>query len=266
MATVINGDSSYQMPLKTDYSSIMNTAFRSFKSYWIILAAITLINLATYYLISFPNFSPLNYQNSNWLISNISGWGILLSILFFLLGIGITIVFEYGLVLVNVKATSNEKPSIVDLFRPFKRFITVFFSAILLVIILFFGFLFLIIPGIYLLIRLGFVPYLVMDRNAGVIEAIEDSWKITKGHFWDIFLMGFINFILTVVIGFISIFITNLFNEDMYHSSLLTQIISSVICLPLMMYMNLTIGAMYNAIRGNRGNIGPINPVNPASI
>ena len=47
-----------------------------------------------------------------------------------------------------------------------------------------------IIPGIIFACKLAFVPYLVVDRRMAVIEAIKESWRMTNGHAWTVFLMG----------------------------------------------------------------------------
>ena len=50
------------------------------------------------------------------------------------------------------------------------------------------GFLFLLIPGIYLLYRLMFVLYAVMLQDASGTEALGVSWRLTQGRWWGIFL------------------------------------------------------------------------------
>jgi uncharacterized membrane protein len=36
---------------------------------------------------------------------------------------------------------------------------------------------------------LMFVPYIVIDRGLGPIEAMKESWRVTKGHKWQLFLL-----------------------------------------------------------------------------
>jgi uncharacterized membrane protein len=51
------------------------------------------------------------------------------------------------------------------------------------------GFVFLIVPGIILLVRWSIsVPYVISDDQIGVIEAIQRSWEETGDAFWPILL------------------------------------------------------------------------------
>jgi membrane-anchored glycerophosphoryl diester phosphodiesterase (GDPDase) len=39
--------------------------------------------------------------------------------------------------------------------------------------------------AIYVGVRIGFFgPYLIIDRDFGPLEAIQESWDLTTGHFW----------------------------------------------------------------------------------
>jgi uncharacterized membrane protein len=71
--------------------------------------------------------------------------------------------------------------------QPFWRFLG---TELLVGIIVFFGFLLLVVPGIIAAVGLGFAPYLVIDRAKGPIEALKESWRITQGHKWQLFLFG----------------------------------------------------------------------------
>jgi membrane-anchored glycerophosphoryl diester phosphodiesterase (GDPDase) len=45
------------------------------------------------------------------------------------------------------------------------------------------------VPVAYVSIRMSFVVCFIVDQDSGVIEAIRQSWVITKGHFWFLLLL-----------------------------------------------------------------------------
>ena len=73
------------------------------------------------------------------------------------------------------------------------------------------GFLFFVIPGVYLMTRFIFVQYFVIDKNISFDAAIKRSWKITKGNEINllaflfamliIFILGFLAFVIGVVVA-----------------------------------------------------------------
>lgn len=59
-------------------------------------------------------------------------------------------------------------------------------GTILTAIIFILGFILLIIPGIIFVIRLQFVPYFIVDKGAGPVEAVKKSWAATRGSFFSL--------------------------------------------------------------------------------
>lgn len=49
------------------------------------------------------------------------------------------------------------------------------------------GFLLLIIPGLILLWRLFFVPYVLIDQKTSIDEAFKRSWDMTRGYAWPVY-------------------------------------------------------------------------------
>jgi membrane-anchored glycerophosphoryl diester phosphodiesterase (GDPDase) len=194
--------------LKPGYVSSLNNAARKFKkfgwSFLLVTAAMIVFTLILYIPIIITAFAAEpGYYYTYPPIADISVliiYTVILCIILFIL--------FFGYILASVKAARGEKPGIPDLFRPFRRFFHVLFSCILLYLILFIGFILLIIPGIFLLCKLFFVPYLIVDQKNGVFGAISESWKMTRGHFWKIFLLGLTMFGLETAISFIVILIT----------------------------------------------------------
>ena len=49
------------------------------------------------------------------------------------------------------------------------------------------GILAFIVPGIILLWRFFLAPYILLDKNTGVEEALRRSWRMTRGNAWPIY-------------------------------------------------------------------------------
>ena len=108
--------------------------------------------------------------------------------------------FFYSLLIVNpigygenyayLKAARGEEVEVQDMFAAFKNYWNAVFANILVGIIVVIGFILIIVPGIIFACKLAFVPYLVVDRKMSVMKAINESWHMTHGHAWKVFLVG----------------------------------------------------------------------------
>jgi len=115
-------------------------------------------------------------------------------------------VFQFGSKMMFVQAVRKQTPDfdwLVSGFR--KNYLNIVLANLLVGALIGIGIVCLIIPGIILACRLTFTPYLVMDRGLDPIKAAEESWRLTRGHGWTIFLMGFMSFFI-VLAGFICLF------------------------------------------------------------
>jgi len=97
---------------------------------------------------------------------------------------------KYGAYKVFLNIVRGGEIDMKELFYGFKDYINIILANILMTAIIGIGIVFLIIPGIIFSCRLAFVPYLVVDKKMEAVKAVEESWKMTRGYGWTIFLMA----------------------------------------------------------------------------
>ena len=97
---------------------------------------------------------------------------------------------DYGISFASLRAARRDKLEIKDMFAAFKNYVNVVLANLLTGAIIIIGLVLLIVPGIIFACKLAFVPYLVIDRKMEAIEAVKESWRMTGGHAWKVFLIG----------------------------------------------------------------------------
>lgn len=108
-------------------------------------------------------------------------------------------VVEYGGRMIFVQAVRKIKPDFELLISGFwTNYLHIILANLLVVALIVLGLFAVIVPGIIIGCRLAFTSYIVMDKRLDPIEAVELSWKLTRGHGWTIFLMGFVSFFIII--------------------------------------------------------------------
>jgi uncharacterized membrane protein len=97
---------------------------------------------------------------------------------------------DYGISFASLRAARGDKLEIKDMFESFKNYVNVVLANLLAGAIITIGLVLLIVPGIIFACKLAFVPYLVIDRKMGAVEAVKESWRMTGGYAWKVFLIG----------------------------------------------------------------------------
>jgi uncharacterized membrane protein len=137
-------------------------------------------------------------------------------------------VFKYGGNMMFVQAVRKIKPDFELLIKGFmQNYLSIILANLLVIALVVLGFFALIIPGIIIGCRLVFVAYIVMDKKLDPIEAVELSWKLTRGHGWTIFLMGFVSFFI-IIFGLI-LLIVGIFPAIIWVSSSFASLYQSVL-------------------------------------
>ena len=97
---------------------------------------------------------------------------------------------DYGVSFAFLKAARRDKLEINDMFEAFKNYWNAVLANLLVGVIVVIGLFLLIVPGIIFYCKLIFTRYLVVDRKMGVIEAVSESWRMTRGHTGEVFLIA----------------------------------------------------------------------------
>ena len=122
-----------------------------------------------------------------------------------------------------IRMARGEKVGIGDFFKTgFNRFGTLLGTTILSFLGIIIGFLCLIIPGIYLMIRWYFLYQNIVDRDASVFESFKQSADMVTGQFWIILTLVMLIAVIqaiggTLVIGtIVTIPYTSLLTAHVY--------------------------------------------------
>jgi hypothetical protein len=90
-----------------------------------------------------------------------------------------------------------------DLFSAFSLTPKALIGWILYCIMVWVGWLLLVLPGFIALLRFAFFPYFIVDKNMGPIDALKKSYEVTKHHMWDIFAF-WVAMKIVISLGFVS--------------------------------------------------------------
>lgn len=128
-----------------------------------------------------------------------------------------------GAINIALKSIKGDKAELSGFFTVYPLYLIFLVSNFLFNLAVSIGIIFLIVPGIYLFVRLQFFGYYIVDKNArgtdAIIASLQRSWELTKGIAGKVFLLdlallglfilGAIPFGLGLLIVFPLIFIAN---------------------------------------------------------
>ena len=137
-------------------------------------------------------------------------------------------IISYGEKYLFLQAMRGEDADIKYLFEGFKtKYLKIVLANLIVIALAIIGFILLIVPGIIVLCRLAFVPYLVMDKDLEPMQAVEKSWQMTRGHGWKIFWMAIISFFLCI--GGLIVFIVGILISIMWIHTAFASLYQSVL-------------------------------------
>jgi|WetSurMetagenome_2_1015567.scaffolds.fasta_scaffold00657_17 uncharacterized membrane protein len=127
------------------------------------------------------------------------------------LSIFVNIMIQTGMLKISLDFVDGKKSSLKQLYAYANLTGKIFVSSLLYGLIVVGGFILLIVPGVIWSIKYGYFIYFIIEKNAGPIEALKMSAKLTNGAKSQLFvlaiLLGLINF-LGILCLFIGLFFT----------------------------------------------------------
>jgi len=116
--------------------------------------------------------------------------GILVVAAITVIGIIVSLLLRIGLVRITLIFADGGKPSLKELYLGSQYLLRYFFASLLYGVIVFVGFLLLLVPGIYWSLKYGQYRMLIVDKNLGILESLKESARITANVKWKILLVS----------------------------------------------------------------------------
>ena len=104
-----------------------------------------------------------------------------------------------GLGLLGIRRAAGKDTPLSTLWEPYSQFIPLVVMLVLMGLLIVGGFFLLVLPGIYLAVAYSFAPYLIVEKNMGVWEALETSRKAITTYWWRYFALLLIGMLLFIV-------------------------------------------------------------------
>ena len=104
-------------------------------------------------------------------------------------------------VILALKASKKDRVSFVEVWDEYKSnwlWLRLIGVIALTGFILLLGFIALIIPGIYLIGRVILAPYILIDQDTKVFEAVEKSWHLTRDRMWQVYSVLLFSLLLSL--------------------------------------------------------------------
>jgi hypothetical protein len=178
------------------FNNAWNFYFNNWQYFAVLAAPVFAVEIATaYVLLPLENISPENI--ADYFGGNVFSIGILS-----LVGTVLSVGFLGSLYLTfNAKSSASELEPMSALFSGVKKFFPLFGAYVLSIIVVFFGLLLLILPGIYLAARLALFPAFIMLEGRGVMDSLKLSWEKTDEHGGILFGLTLLFVLLTSILS-----------------------------------------------------------------
>lgn len=107
-------------------------------------------------------------------------------------------IISMGIINICLKFVDNKKPILKDILYT-KSVFNFLLASVVRNIIIVFGLVLLIIPGIIFAIKLQYSEYLIVDKGLDAVSSLKKSWEMTKGVKWNLFLLALLLCLINIL-------------------------------------------------------------------
>lgn len=104
-----------------------------------------------------------------------------------------------GIMSFAIKAARGQKPQFGEIFQGGRFFGPMMVASLLQILGVYFGTFLCIVPGVLLALGWMLYPIMVVERGAGGVDALKQSWQMTTGQKMNLFILALLLFVATIV-------------------------------------------------------------------
>jgi|GEM_PF-46342 len=121
------------------------------------------------------------------------------SIIITVITVIISLIFTLGFMKNLFQALDGEEPQFSAYGKQAHKILTLFVASLIYAIVVTIGLCIIIVPGIYLALRLQFFQAAIVEEDAGITSSLRRSWSITKGEVMHLFLLFLLQIAITII-------------------------------------------------------------------
>lgn len=199
-----------------DLGAILTDSFLYIRVYYKSLGKALLLFVLPFYLISgvlvgnaYTSFFSAMIQNPDVGGDTLIGGDFLLGFLLLALSSGALLTVS----MTHIQhARANKEVILSDIVDRFARnFVTLVALYILIILAIIPGFLFFILPGIYIAIKFFVAPAVAVMENKNPIQSLKRSWNLVEGHWWFTFATYLVMNLITTFMSYVLIIPMSIF-------------------------------------------------------
>ncbi len=214
MTEAIGQPSGAALPRPMGVGEILSTAWQLYRRHWRTLLAIAAVVVVPFTLLQYligDQVRTRGEETANGVVVSTSSWAVgTAGLVAALAGVVMFLVLTGAITRAVAAEVAGEDPSVEQSYRfGFHRFWSVLLVSVLVGLATVAGLILLVIPGIYIGIRLAVsIEALVVEGRKGT-QAMARSWELVGGHWWHAFgtlvvaglLTGLVNALITAPFG-----------------------------------------------------------------